>query len=283
MLSCQSFGVRTDAPSTWEDRWVRSRMALAEVWIWIYTHMLGRLNVAVKSLLEADVPGFSRRIAFAVETPPLQGARFDSRLTKLPPLVSEHCYNSCSNHDLREFFSEHHRSATSGTMKAQIPSPGKLGTERPISISRLRASATRGVANRQILDRWLPTGRLRVKLHQVQNVFRHVVSHRQPELARPIEGYRIIMRPCATGQQFGKLGRLFGGILVSEQLAYLVFHLRHGFFGLIGQNQRLCSKPYSDSPSSKKNTTALSRINARVTTGTERLGTESWIGNTAGF
>ena len=47
------------------------------------------------------------------------------------------------------------------------------------------------------------------------------------------------MGPCATAQKFVKLRRLSGGILVSEQLAHLMFHLRHGFFGLIGQNQCL--------------------------------------------
>jgi hypothetical protein len=33
----------------------------------------------------------------AVGTPPVLGARFDSRLAKLPPLVSEHSYNSRSH------------------------------------------------------------------------------------------------------------------------------------------------------------------------------------------
>jgi hypothetical protein len=202
----------------------------------IYIHVLGRPNVAVKSPLEADIPGFSQRIHSTVGTPQLQGVRFDSRLAKLPPLVSEHSTRARTN-DLREYFSEHHRSATSGTMKAQIPSPGKLSTSGLLSITDRGPAPARRVANRQILYRWLPAGRLRVKLHQVQHVFGHVASHRQPELARPLERDRIIMRPCATRQQFGKLRRLFGGILVSEQLAHLVFHLRHGFFGLISQNQ----------------------------------------------
>ena len=82
-------------------------------------------------------------------TPPLQGARFDSRLARLPPLVSEHCTTRAGTNNLRAFLLNTSGSATSGTIKAQIPSPGKLGTSALLQLPDRRSASAHGIANRQ--------------------------------------------------------------------------------------------------------------------------------------
>src|SRR5882672_8182672 len=67
----------------------------------------------------------------------------------------------------------------------------------------------RAVGDRQILDGGLMTCRLRVQLHQVKNVFRHLIVDVQAQLARPFVSDRIIVSPGAVSEKLCEFGSLF--------------------------------------------------------------------------
>src|ERR1700716_4526768 len=77
-----------------------------------------------------------------------------------------------------------------------------------------RILAARAVRERHLLEGRLLARGLRVEMHQVQHRFRHVTSHPQAEIARPVAGDRIIVRPCAAGQQFDQLLRFLRRIFI---------------------------------------------------------------------
>src|SRR3981189_3502713 len=67
---------------------------------------------------------------------------------------------------------------------------------------------------------------LRIELHELENVVRHVCAHMQSEFLRGRSPDRIVVRPCAGRELFGQRAGLLGGQRSFHELAGGLLDLR---------------------------------------------------------